>query len=163
MQEQIVNFFHSLQFVDYLFVWISIFFVVLFFFLWVEKLYKSYLGLIIWLFVFSFINLMLYSINQNDLSWWNAFKDFLVNNRDFFAYYSVFLIIIFAFLIPLNWSLTFRISHTNWVQGISVFLLWVFLFSFFLSIFLSIFNNRFLFALDPLIVEKSKIIICYLI
>ncbi len=156
MQEKITIFFNSMQTNDYVFIFFSIFFAVLFFFLWVEKLYKSYLWLIIGLFVFSFINLMLFSINSSDIWTWNSVKDFFVEHRSFFWYYSVFLIILFAFLIPLNESITFRVSHNYFVQKISVFFLWIFLFTFFLTIFLSIFNNKFLFSIDPIIIEQIK-------
>ena len=147
MQQQILNFLHSLILQDYLIIWLSVSFWITFCFIWLEKLHKSYLWVILWLFMFSLANLMLFSLNQNDV-WLSSFKEFFINNRNTIALWSIILIPIFAVIIPLNSWIYFRLSDKKGITYIASFFLWFFYVPFLFTIFLSILNNRFLFSID---------------
>lgn len=153
MQETLLNFVHSLILQDYIIVWLSLFFWIMFCFIWTEKLHKSILGIILWLFIFSATNLTLFSLNDNDI-WLSSFRTFFVNNRNTIAVLTIFLIPIFATIIPLNSSIRFKISDKKWINYFISFVLGFFYIPFLFSIFLSIINNRFLFSIDTILLEN---------
>lgn len=155
MQEQIINFFINISIQDYIIFFISVGFFVLFIFTWIEKIYKAYLWIILWLFIFTIVNLTLKSLNDNDI-WVNGFRDFFVNHREWFWFYSILFIPILAILIPLNHSITFVVSKKKALNYFVTFLFWIFFFSFLLTIFLSIINNRFLFSMDNSIITQVR-------
>lgn len=155
MLEQIINFFKNILIQDYIIFFISIWFFVMFIFTWIEKIYKAYLWIILWLFIFTMVNLTLKSLNDNDI-WVNWFRDFFVNHREGFWFYSIFFIPVLAILIPLNRNIAFRVSKKKALNYIVTFLFWIFFFSFLVTIFLSIINNRFLFSMDNSITTQVR-------
>ena len=140
---------------DYIIIGISFFFWIFFLFLWIEKVYKSYLWIIIWLFVFSFINLALGSLNNQETSI-NWLIEFFVNNKDWLWIYSLFFIFIFAIFLPLNQNLFFRNSENKILNYFLSFIFWLVYLSFIISIILSIINNKFLFKIDENLIIKLK-------
>lgn len=156
MQEQIINFFVSISIKDYIIFIISICFFILFIFIWwIDKIYKAYLWIILWLFIFTIINLTLKSLNDNDI-WISSFRDFFINHKEWFWFYSILSIPILAILVPLNQSIEFRISKKKALNYITTFLFWILFFYFLLTIFLSIINNRFLFSIDNSVLSQIK-------
>lgn len=155
MQETILNFFKNIPLQDYIIIWISIWFFIMFIFTWIEKIYKAYLWIIIGLFVFTMINLTLNSLNDNDI-WVNSLRDFFVNNKEWIWFWSILFIPILAILLPLNKNISFRVSKKKALNYIVTFLFWIFFFSFLFTIFLSIINNRFLFSMDNSIITQVR-------
>lgn len=152
MQETIINFFNSLILQDYIIVGTSLAFWIMFLFVGSEKLHKSYLWLILWLFIFSFTNLTLFSLNDNEI-WYDSIRQFFVNHREKISILTIFLIPILAILIPLNSSIFFRLSSKKWINYISSFLLWLIYLPFAVTIFLSIIHNRFLFSINQQLLD----------
>jgi len=155
MLEQIINFFQNIDIQDYIIFFMSVWFLIVFIFAWIEKIYKAYLWIILWLFIFTMTNLTLKSLNDNDI-WVNIFRDFFVNHREWLWFYSILFIPILAILIPLNHNITFRVSKNKMLNYFVIFLFWIFFFSFLLTIFLSIINNRFLFSIDNSIITQIR-------
>jgi hypothetical protein len=155
MLEQIINFFQNIDIQDYIISFISVWFFIVFIFVWIEKIYKAYLWIILWLFIFTMINLTLKSLNDNDI-WVNIFRDFFINHREWLWFYSILFIPILAILIPLNHNITFRVSKNKMLNYFFIFLFWIFFFPFLLTIFLSIINNRFLFSIDNSIITQIR-------
>lgn len=155
MQETIINFFKNVPIQDYIIIWVSLWFFVMFIFTGIEKIYKAYLWIILWLFIFTTINLTLNSLNDNDI-WVNGLRDFFVNNREWIWFWSILFIPILAILIPLNKNISFRVSKKKALNYLVTFLFWVFFFSFLFTIFLSIINNRFLFSMDNSIITQVR-------
>lgn len=155
MQETILNFFKNIPIQDYIILWVSLWFFVMFIFTWIEKIYKAYLWIILWLFIFTTVNLTLNSLNDNDI-WVNWLRDFFVNNREWIWFWSILFIPILAILIPLNKNISFRVSKKKALNYLVTFLFWIFFFSFLFTIFLSIINNRFLFSMDNSIITQVR-------
>lgn len=155
MQEQIINFFTNISAQDYIIFIISVWFFVMFIFAGIEKIYKAYLWIIIWLFIFTMVNLTINSLNDNDI-WVNWLRDFIINHREWFGFYSILFIPILAILLPLNKNISFRVSKKKAINYFVTFLFWIFFFSFLFTIFLSIINNRFLFSMDNSIITKVR-------
>lgn len=155
MQEQIIKFLENISTQDYIIIWISIWFFIMFIFAWIEKIYKAYLWIILWLFIFSIINLTINSLNDNDI-WINFLRDIVVSNREAIGFWSILFIPILTILIPLNRNISFRVSKKKVLNYIVLFLFWIFIFSFLLTIFLSIINNRFLFSMDNDIIMQVR-------
>lgn len=152
--QEILKYVNMLSIQDHIILWISLFFWIYFIFIWIEKVYKVYLWLILWLFVFCIISLTLTSLNPE--TWLNSMKDFFIKHREGLWLYSLILIPLFSILIPFNSSIGFRIRENDRFNYVVSFLFWFFYFSFFLTVFLSIINNRFLFAIDENIVLKLR-------
>jgi len=155
MQEQIIKFLENISIQDYIIIWISIWFFIIFIFAWIEKIYKAYLWIILWLFIFSIINLTINSLNDNDI-WINFLRDFIVSNKEAIWFWSILFIPILTILIPLNRNISFRVSKKKSLNYLVIFLFWIFFFSFLFTIFLSIINNRFLFSMDNNIITQIK-------
>lgn len=155
MWEQILNFFKNIAIQDYIIFSISIWFFVAFIFTGIEKIYKAYLGIILWLFIFTTINLSLSTLSEANL-WQNGIRDFFINHREWLGFYSILFIPLLAILIPLNHNISFRVSKKKWLNYFVIFLFWIFFFSFLLTIFLSIINNKFLFMMDNTIVTQVR-------
>lgn len=151
--EEILKYLQMLTLQDHIILWVSLLFWIWFIFVWVEKVYKVYLWLIVWLFVFCIISLTLTTLNPNE-AWLSVIKDFFIKNRDDLWFYSLFFIPIFTLLMPFNSSITFRISLKDKINYFVCFLFGFIYFSFFLTVFLSIINNRFLFEIDPKIITS---------
>lgn len=151
----IMWFLKELDFSDHVLIWISLFFWVLFFLIWFEKLQKAYLGIILWLFIFSIINLSLFSLNDSDI-WVNFIRDYLISNRDFISVYSIYFIPLLALVLPFNWVLNFKSTNLKIINYLLSFILGFFFIWFFITIILSIINNRFLFSLDVTLLESLK-------
>lgn len=150
--QEITTFFEIFVMQDYVLFFVSFFIAIWFIFFWLEQVYKSYLWIILWLCVFSMINLTLSSMQ--DPSQASSIKTFFYNHRDFFSLYSILFIPFFAFTIPFNESITFRIGKKKWVKYMASFFFGFLFISFFLSIFLSIIHNRFFFSIDPYLIER---------
>lgn len=127
----------------------------LFVFLGLEQLYKSYLWIILGVCLFSIINLTLWSL-QDTGEEMMAIKRFFYNHREFFAYISLFFIPFFALALPLNQSVEFRIGKRLFVKIFASFFFGVVYVSFLLSIFLSIVQNRFFFSIDEVLIAKIQ-------
>lgn len=155
MKQQIINFFINISTQDYIIIWTSVWFFILFIFTWIEKIYKAYLWIILWLFIFSIINLTINSLNDNDI-WINFIREIIVNNRESIWFWSILFIPILTILIPLNHNISFRVSKNKVLNYLVIFLFWLFFFSFLFTIFLSIINNRFLFGMDNNIITQIR-------
>lgn len=155
MQEQIIQFLKNISIPDYVIISISISFFIVFIFTWIEKIYKAYLWIILWLLIFTLTNLTLDSINQNDI-WFTSFKELLSNHREVIWFYSIFFIPLLAILIPLNKNIEFRVSKNKLLNYLSLFFFWLIYFIFLISIFLSIINNKFLFVMDNSIITQIQ-------
>lgn len=150
-----MTFFEVFEMQDYVLFWVSFFFAISFIFFGLEQLYKSYLGIILGLCVFSMINLSLWTLQESDLGV-NGVRDFFYNHREFFSIYSILFIPFLAFALPFNESITFRIGKRKSVKYIASFFFWFFYISFFFSIFLSIIHNRFFFSIEPMLIAKIE-------
>lgn len=149
-----MTFFEIFVMQDYVLFFVSFFFAVLFVFLWLEQLYKSYLWIIIGLCIFSMINLSLsWMTNEWEYSW---LKLFFYNHREFFSLSSLFFILLFAIALPLNDSITFRIWRKKIIKVLASFIFWFFYVIFFISVFLSIIQNRFFFSIDEILIWKTQ-------
>lgn len=155
MIDLVIDFLKNVPIPDYVLITISVVFFLVFIFSWIEKIYKAYLWIILWLVVWTFINLSITSLNTNDI-WFKTLKDFVINNKDFLWFYSIFFIPLFAILIPLNENIEFRVSKNKALNYLTIILFWLFYFSFLISIFLSIINNKFLFQIDNWIISEIK-------
>lgn len=153
--QEINNILYQITTPDYVLIIISLFILILFFVFWLDKVYKAYLWTILWLFIFSLINLSLFSLNDNDI-WVNFIRDFLLENRESLWYLLYFLIPFFAFLLPLNWILTFRNDNIKILHYFLVIVFWLFLFSFNITILTSILSNKFFFNIDVNVIENLK-------
>lgn len=142
--------FYELTIPDYILIWVSIFFVILFFFTGIENIYKAYLGAILWLSMFSIINII-----AGWFGWWSdtGLQNFIFENRESLWFYSIFLIPLLAIIIPFNENVWFRVSQKKGLNILVTFLFGIFFFSFLLTIFISISQNRFLFTLNEIILE----------
>lgn len=156
MQEQIIQFFKDIPIPDYVIILVSLWFFVMFIFTGIEKIYKAYLWVILWLFIFTTVNLTLNSLNSSDV-WVNGLRDFFFNHKEGIWFWSVFFIPLLGILLPLNKNIWFRISKNKWLNYLVIFLFGIFFFTFIVSIFLSIINNKFLFTMDnEIITEVSE-------
>ena len=153
MQEQIVQFFKDIPIPDYVIILVSVWFFIMFVFAWIEKIYKAYLWIILWLFIFTTINLTLNSLNNSDI-WVNWLRDFFFNHKEGIWFWSIFFIPLLWILLPLNKNIWFRVSKNKWLNYFVIFLFWIFFFTFIVSIFLSIINNKFLFTMDNDIITE---------
>ena len=155
MFDSIFNFFKEILIQDYIIFWISVWFFAWFYFIWIEKIYKSYLGVIFWLFIFSIINLSLWTLNDKNIVW-NSLREFFYIHRQWLWFYSIIFIPLLAILLPLNKNISFRVSKKIYLNYFVIFLFWIFFFSFLLTIFLSIINNKFLFSMDNIIIIEVR-------
>lgn len=155
MQETILHFFKNIPIADYVIIFLSLWFFIMFIYAWIEKIYKTYLGIILWLFIFTTINLTLNSLNNNDI-WVNGLRDFFLNHKEWIWFWSIFFIPLLWILLPLNKNIWFRISKNRILNHFVTFLFGIFFFSFIVSIFLSIINNKFLFTMDNAIITEVR-------
>lgn len=155
MQEILLNFINSLVLQDYIIIWVSVFFSVFFVFLWLEKLFKSYLWIILWLFIFSATNLTLFGTNDNEI-WFSSFRAFFVEHRIIIAYLTIFSIPLLAFLMTFNSWIFFRIWDKKGSNYFMSFIFGLLYFTFVLSILVSIINNRFLFSINDVLLDEIK-------
>lgn len=153
--DTILTFFKEIPIPDYVITFLSIGCFVWFLFIWIEKIYKSYLWIILWLFIFSTVNLTLNSLNKNDV-WINNLRDFFFDHKQAIGFYSILFIPFLAILLPFNKNIAFRVSNNKHLNYVVIILFWLFFFSFIFSIFLSIINNKFLFLMDNTLVQQVR-------
>lgn len=142
---EIATFFSSLILQDYILIVLSFAFAWFFVYIGIERVYKSYLGVILWLFVFSFVNLSLFSLNADQNILW---VEFFMKHKDYIWLYALSFIPLFAFMIPLNGNIAFRISDKKRFNYFLSFVFWLLYLSFLICILLSVVNNKFLFRID---------------
>ncbi|MBW7955038.1 hypothetical protein H3C61_04470 [Candidatus Gracilibacteria bacterium] len=155
MVDIVIDFLKNIPIPDYVLITISVVFFLVFIFSGIEKIYKAYLGIILGLVVWTFINLSITSLNSNDIGF-KTLKNFVFNHKDFLGFYSIFFIPLFAILIPLNEDIEFRVSKNKVLNYLTIISFGLFYFSFLISIFLSIINNKFLFQIDNGIIGEIK-------
>lgn len=144
--QELLNFFSKISTQDYIILWSCLIFWVIFLFFWIEKIYRLYLGLIIWLCSFFIVNLVLNNLNSSaELSW---VYEFINNNKQGIWIWSILFIPFFTIILPFNNLISFRINSSKILNYLLWFLFWCLFLVFYLSIFLSIVNNRFLFTID---------------
>lgn len=115
---------------DFILIWASLFWAVLFLILWMSKLIKFYIGLLIGLLVCILINLKL---NNLALSWVtnNTFEVFLSDNRDILSNVALAAIPFMGILFLLNRSFIIQESwESEWGIGSLIwkFMMWLSLF-----------------------------------
>lgn len=153
MDQTIIEFLKNIPTGDYIILVISIIFLVFYIIVGLDKIYKTYLGIILGLFLFTLINLWLGALDSWIFDEW-SFKEYLVNNKESVWFYSIFFIPLLTLMIPLNKWMSFSISKHKILNIILIFLFWFGLFSFLLSIYLSIIANNFLFPIDSFTLDR---------
>lgn len=153
--KEITSLFYQISVSDYVLIIISLIILILFFIFWLDKVYKAYLWAILWLFIFSFINLSLFSLNDNDINFF-LIRDFLAKNKESIWCILYFLIPFLAFLLPFNIDLSFKSSDIKIINYFLAIFLWLFLFSFNITILTSILWNKFFFSFDTFLIENLK-------
>jgi len=115
------------EFLDILIIVIAILSSAIFYFLWTEKLYRFYFGIIMWFLLFLVFNfqIKLFEISGWTKWWW---EEFLVWNKDFVLGF-------FSLMIPIFWWL-FAFLHSDLKSNrvfnilfwflLPLFLLWIF-------------------------------------
>jgi len=121
------------EFSDILLILIAIISSGIFYFLWTEKLYRFYFGIIMWFLLFLVFNLQ---IKLFELGWWVTgwWSNFLVNNKDFILWF-------FSLLIPIFWWLFAFMDSDLKSNKVFSLLFWFFLPLFLLWIFAYILLN----------------------
>lgn len=103
--------------------------------LWPDRLFKFYIGSVIWFFLFIIANLqikLLWNINSGIAQW--VLEDFIVKNKDFVLAFCTGIIPVFWIFLTLNESIIIKVK---W--GIIVSLIfWLILPFFFLGLFIYI-------------------------
>ena len=115
------------EFSDILIIIIAVVSAVIFNFLWTEKLYRFYFGIIMWFLLFLVFNLQ---VKLFEVSWWISgwWEEFLVSNKKNILWF-------FSLMIPIFWWL-FTFLHSDLKSNrifsllfwffLPLFLLWVF-------------------------------------
>lgn len=144
--QDIFSYFFELPNQDYVILAISLIFGLYFLYLWIEKVYRIYLWLVIWLATFFIINLIIDNLNSVNHNYY--LYNFFKNNKDVIWIRSIILIPFFTLILPFNSLINFRINKNKFINYLISFLFWFLFLIFYLSIFASISWNKFLFTLN---------------
>jgi hypothetical protein len=99
----------------------------IFYFLWTEKLYRFYFGIIMWFLLFLVFNLQVKLFEVSGwISWW--WEEFLVWNKNFVLWFFSIMIPVFWFLFAfLDWDLkSNKLFSLLFGFFLPLFLLWLF-------------------------------------
>lgn len=151
----IIEFFKNTLIQDYILFFVSIFVMLIFFALGINKLYKAIFWILIWFFLFLMLNMWFHFLNTNaDLYLLNWLRDYLRAHKNFILVLSFFTIPIFPIMMMFNKSVDFHSRSSKYLKYIKIFIGWLFLVPLILAILNSILKNKLLFWIDYSIVEK---------
>lgn len=151
----IIEFFKNTLIQDYILFFVSIFLVLIFFALWINKLYKAIFWVLIGFFLFLMLNMWFHFLNTNaDLYMLNWLRDYLKSHKDFILVLSFFSIPVFPIMMMFNKSVDFHSRSNKYLKYFKIFIWWLFLVPLILAILNSILKNKLLFWIDYSIVEK---------
>ncbi len=153
--QNIIDFFKNTLIQDYILFFVSIFVMLIFFVIGINKLYKAIFWVLIWFFLFLMLNMWFHFLNTNaDLYLLNWLRDYLRAHKDFILVLSFFTIPIFPIMMMFNKSVDFHSRSSEYLKYIKIFIGWLFLVPLILAILNSILKNKLLFWIDYSIVEK---------
>lgn len=153
--QNIIEFFKHTLIQDYILFFVSIFLVLIFFALGINKLYKAIFWVLIWFFLFLMLNMWFHFLNTNaDLYMLNWLRDYLKSHKDFILVLSFFSIPIFPIMMMFNKSVDFHSRSNKYLKYFKIFIGWLFLVPLILAILNSILKNKLLFWIDYSIIEK---------
>lgn len=151
----IIEFFKNTLIQDYILFFVSIFLVLIFFALGINKLYKAIFWVLIGFFLFLMLNMWFHFLNTNaDLYMLNWLRDYLKSHKDFILVLSFFSIPVFPIMMMFNKSVDFHSRSNKYLKYFKIFIWWLFLVPLILAILNSILKNKLLFWIDYSIVEK---------
>ncbi len=153
--QEIIDFFKNTLIQDYILFFVSIFLVLIFFALWINKLYKAIFWVLIWFFLFLMLNMWFHFLNTNaNLYMLNWLRDYLQSHKDFILVLSFFSIPIFPIMMMFNQSVDFHSRSNKYAKYAKIFIWWIFLIPLILAILNSILKNKLLFWIDYTLIEK---------
>lgn len=150
-----MEFFKNTLIQDYILFFVSIFVMLIFFALGINKLYKAIFWVLIGFFLFLMLNMWFHFLNTNaDLYLLNWLRDYLRAHKDFILVLSFFTIPVFPIMMMFNKSVDFHSRSSKYLKYVKIFIWWLFLVPLILAILNSILKNKLLFWIDYSIVEK---------
>lgn len=151
----IIDLFKNILLQDYILFFVSVFLVLIFISLWVNKLYKAIFWVLIWFFLFLMLNTWFHFVNTDaDLYMLNWLRNYLQNHRDFILVLSFFSIPVFPIMIMFNQSVDFHSRSNKYIKYIKILLWWFFIVPLILAIMNSILKNKLLFWIDYTLIDK---------
>jgi len=154
--QSLFSYFDKLSNQDYVILGICLILSLYFIYLWIEKVYRIYLWLVIWLATFFIINLIIDNLNSINHKYY--FYNFFKDNKNSIWIWSILLIPFFTLALPFNSLINFRINKNQLINYFISFSFWFLFLIFYLSIFVSISWNKFLFTLnEPLLKDFNNL------
>ncbi len=153
--QNIIDFFKNTLIQDYILFFVSIFLVLIFFALGINKLYKAIFWVLIGFFLFLMLNMWFHFLNTNaNLYMLNWLREYLQSHKDFILVLSFFSIPVFPIMMMFNQSVDFHSRSNKYAKYFKIFIGWFFLVPLILRILVSIIENKLLFGIDYTIIEK---------
>lgn len=153
--QNIINFFKNTLIQDYILFFVSIFLVLIFLALGINKLYKAIFWILIWFFLFLMLNMWFHFLNINaELYMLNWLRGYLQSHKDFILILSFFAIPIFPIMMMFNQSVDFHSRSNKYVKYWKIVVWWLFLIPLILAILNSILKNKLLFGIDYTLIDK---------